>query len=43
MYLIWHLRHQAEPLHLWLRAHIEAVAAALSTAQPDRPGPTPAN
>jgi DNA-binding transcriptional LysR family regulator len=25
MYLIWHLRHQADPLHQWLRREIEAV------------------
>ena len=25
MYLIWHLRHQAEPMHLWLRRELEAV------------------
>ncbi len=32
MYLIWHLRHQAEPLHLWLRQQVEAVVAALPPA-----------
>ncbi len=25
MYLIWHLRHQTDPLHQWLRGQIEAV------------------
>jgi DNA-binding transcriptional LysR family regulator len=28
MYLIWHLRHQNDPVHRWLRQHVEAVAAA---------------
>ncbi|NML17579.1 LysR family transcriptional regulator [Azohydromonas caseinilytica] len=27
MYLIWHLRHQAEPMHAWLRRELEAVVA----------------
>jgi DNA-binding transcriptional LysR family regulator len=31
MYLVWHLRHQADPMHQWLRRHIEAsVAPALA-------------
>ncbi len=25
MYLIWHVRHQADPMHQWLRQEIEAV------------------
>ncbi len=25
MYLVWHLRHQADPLHGWLREQVEAV------------------
>jgi DNA-binding transcriptional LysR family regulator len=25
MYLIWHLRHQADPLHQWLREQVQAV------------------
>ena len=25
MYMVWHLRHQADPLHRWLREQIEAV------------------
>lgn len=29
MYLIWHLRHQQDPAHQWLRAQIEAVARPL--------------
>jgi DNA-binding transcriptional LysR family regulator len=28
MYLIWHLRHRAEPMHLWLRQQLDAVVAA---------------
>ena len=33
MYLIWHLRHQADPMHRWLRSAIEAAvgAAPIST------------
>ncbi|MBX3619463.1 MAG: LysR family transcriptional regulator [Rhizobacter sp.] len=27
MYLIWHARHQADPLHRWVREAIDAVAA----------------
>jgi DNA-binding transcriptional LysR family regulator len=27
MYLVWHLRHQADPLHQWLRSQVEAVVA----------------
>jgi DNA-binding transcriptional LysR family regulator len=26
MYMVWHLRHHEDPLHLWLRAELEAVA-----------------
>ena len=26
MYMVWHLRHQEDPLHLWLRNELEAVA-----------------
>ena len=30
MFLIWHARHQADPMHQWLRQEIEsAVAPAL--------------
>ncbi|MCB2032122.1 MAG: LysR family transcriptional regulator, partial [Ottowia sp.] len=25
MYMVWHQRHQADPVHRWLRAHLEAV------------------
>ena len=27
MYMIWHLRHQHNPAHSWLRQEIEAVTA----------------
>jgi DNA-binding transcriptional LysR family regulator len=33
MYMIWHLRHQHDAAHRWLRAQIEAVARPLN---PDR-------
>jgi DNA-binding transcriptional LysR family regulator len=29
MYMVWHLRHQEDLLHLWLRAELEAVARAV--------------
>lgn len=29
MYAMWHVRHQAEPLHVWLRLQLDAVVAAL--------------
>lgn len=25
MYLVWHLKHQAEPMHAWLRQEVEAL------------------
>jgi DNA-binding transcriptional LysR family regulator len=25
MYMIWHMRHQHDPAHRWLRAELEAV------------------
>lgn len=36
MYLIWHLRDRHDPMHIWLRAEIEAVATR--AAAPDAPG-----
>jgi DNA-binding transcriptional LysR family regulator len=33
MYLVWHRRHQIDPVHQWLRGHVLAVARTLS--QPD--------
>lgn len=29
MYLLWHRRHQADPVHAWLRGAVEAAAATL--------------
>ncbi len=29
MYMVWHLRHQQDPAHRWLREQVEAVAAPL--------------
>jgi DNA-binding transcriptional LysR family regulator len=37
VYLIWHLRHQQDPAHQWLRAQIEAVARPLRDARPAEP------
>lgn len=28
MYMAWHQRHQVDPIHRWLRIHLEAVVAA---------------
>ena len=30
MYLVWHRRHQIDPVHQWLRGHVLAVARTLS-------------
>jgi DNA-binding transcriptional LysR family regulator len=30
MYAIWHLRHQADPLHRWLRGLLDEVVAELA-------------
>lgn len=35
MYMVWHLRHQHNPAHSWLRQEIEAVARQV-LARPDR-------
>lgn len=29
MYLVWHLKHQAEPMHAWLRQEVEALVPAV--------------
>lgn len=29
MYLVWHVRHQADPMHGWLRQAVEAAASAV--------------
>ncbi|WP_157270833.1 LysR family transcriptional regulator [Azohydromonas aeria] len=40
MYLVWHVRHQAEPVHVWLRREVEAlVPRVLQAATPDAAGP----
>jgi DNA-binding transcriptional LysR family regulator len=31
MYMIWHLRHQQDPAHQWLRQQLEVVAKPLAT------------
>lgn len=42
MYLIWHLRHQADPMHQWLRQQIEEVVPqALDACAPHRPDKLP--
>ncbi len=34
MYMVWHLRHQTDPMHQWLRRELEAVVApALEAAR----------
>jgi DNA-binding transcriptional LysR family regulator len=33
MYLVWHLRHQADPVHQWLRHTLESVVTACSALQ----------
>lgn len=34
MYMVWHRRHQADPVQRWLRAHLEAVVAEVLGGQP---------
>jgi DNA-binding transcriptional LysR family regulator len=34
MYLVWHRRHQADPVQRWLRDALEAQVAELGLAQP---------
>ncbi len=31
MYMIWHMRHQHNPAHRWLRAELEAVAGSVTS------------
>ena len=33
MYLVWHRRHQGDPVHQWLRAELEAVVGAALAAR----------
>jgi DNA-binding transcriptional LysR family regulator len=43
MYLVWHARHQADPVQRWVRAQLEAeVAEALARAAGAAPATTPA-
>lgn len=35
MYLVWHQRLQDDPVHRWLRAHVEAVVAAAGLRSAD--------
>jgi DNA-binding transcriptional LysR family regulator len=32
MYLVWHVRHQADPLHAWLRRLVEDAVPAAARA-----------
>jgi len=34
MYMIWHLRHQQDPAHQWLRQQLQAVAEPLANPKP---------
>lgn len=36
MYLMWHVRHQADPMHQWLRATLEAAVAPALLAAAER-------
>lgn len=39
MYMVWHLRHHADPMHRWLRQQLEIVVApALAAAAEHMPG-----
>ena len=39
MYMVWHLRHQADPVHRWLRQQLGMVVApALAAAAEHMPG-----
>lgn len=41
MYMIWHMRHQHDPAHRWLRAELEAlVGSVLAAASAPQPTPT---
>lgn len=39
MYLVWHRRDHADPVHRWLRAQLETVAAPLTPLPPRLPRP----
>lgn len=38
MYMVWHRRHQADPVHRWLRGEMEAVVAQTVGMQAPVPG-----
>jgi DNA-binding transcriptional LysR family regulator len=37
MYIVWHLRHQSDPMHQWLRSELQAVVAPALAAAELRP------
>ena len=37
MYMVWHLRHQADPMHQWLRGELQAIVAPALAAAELRP------
>jgi DNA-binding transcriptional LysR family regulator len=39
MYLVWHLKHQAEPMHAWLRQEVEALVPEVLAGSPMPPEP----
>ncbi|WP_084544958.1 LysR substrate-binding domain-containing protein [Derxia gummosa] len=41
MYAVWHLRHQQDPVHRWLRQQLEAVVAEVLAELPDVIAPAP--
>jgi DNA-binding transcriptional LysR family regulator len=43
MYAIWHLRHQHDPAHKWLRAQLEAAVAPALAGASLKPRPVPAS
>jgi DNA-binding transcriptional LysR family regulator len=44
MYMVWHLRHHADPMHCWLRRQLEMVVApSLAGAAEHVPPPGLAN
>ena len=37
MYMIWHLRHQHDPAHRWLRGQLERCVPARLARSPNQP------
>jgi DNA-binding transcriptional LysR family regulator len=37
MFMVWHMRHQADPMHRWLRQAVDAAAEPLRLADPTAP------